>query len=83
MAKKKSDNAQKKPSKDEQIGFHKGSLATLTKEREELLRIVAIVEQIMQMHMSELKTLGVDFEQEVEKEQIKPKGTDKPIDELL
>ena len=28
--------------KDEQIGFHKGSIATLAKEREELLKIVNI-----------------------------------------
>ena len=47
--------------KDEKIGFHKGSLATLTKEREELLRILQIVEQLMQMHIKELKDIGVDL----------------------
>ena len=47
--------------KDEKIGFHKGSLATLTKEREEFLRILQIVEQLMQMHVKELKDLGVDL----------------------
>ena len=30
-------------SKDEQTGFHKGSLATLAKERMELMRILGIV----------------------------------------
>jgi hypothetical protein len=40
-----------KVSKDEQIGFHKGSLATLAKEREEMQKILAIVEQLMQMHI--------------------------------
>ena len=44
----KTDNAEK-------IGFHKGSLATLTKEREEFMRILQIVEQLMQMHIKELK----------------------------
>jgi hypothetical protein len=48
-------------SKSEKIGFHKGSLSTLTKEREELMRILQIVEQLMQMHVKELKDLGVDL----------------------
>ena len=49
-------------SKDEQIGFHKGSLSTLAKEREEMLKILSIVEQLMQMHVAALKELGVDLE---------------------
>ncbi len=49
-------------SSDEQIGFHKGSLATLAKEREEMLKILSIVEQLMQMHVAALKELGVDLE---------------------
>ncbi len=52
---------QKDTSKSEMIGFHKGSLATLSKEREEMMRILQIVEQLMQMHIKELKTLGVDL----------------------
>ena len=52
---------------DETIGFHKGSLATLTKEREELLKIVGVVEQIMQAHIKALKDLGVDLEAEAKK----------------
>ncbi len=48
--------------KDEQIGFHKGSLSTLAKEREELGKMVSVVEQIMQMHMKALKELGIDLE---------------------
>lgn len=51
-------------SNDEQIGFHKGSLSTLAKEREELARILGIVEQLMQMHMNSLKEMGVDLEAE-------------------
>ncbi|NQU78975.1 hypothetical protein HQ545_04365 [Candidatus Woesearchaeota archaeon] len=57
-------------SKDEQIGFHKGSLSTLAKEREEMLKILSIVEQLMQMHVSALKELGVDLEK-IAKQQAK------------
>jgi len=54
---------------DEQIGFHKGSLATLAKEREELVKIVKITEQLMQAHIEALKKLGVDLEAEAKKTQ--------------
>lgn len=68
-------------SKEERLGFHKGSLATLTKEREELLRIVQITEQLMQMHVKELKDLGVDLvAQAQEAKQLKGK---KPIEDVL
>ena len=46
---------------EETIGFHKGALSTLSKEREELVRMIGIVEQLMQMHIKELKDLGVDL----------------------
>ena len=59
MAKKKQEQ---KVSEEEQIGFHKGSLSTLAKEREEMLRILQIVEQLMQMHIKGLKDLGIDLE---------------------
>jgi hypothetical protein len=48
-------------SKDEQVGFHKGALSTLAKEREEMMKILSIVEQLMQMHVKALKELGVDL----------------------
>lgn len=54
--------AEPQPSKDEQIGFHKGALSTLAKEREEMMKILNIVEQLMQMHVKSLKELGVDLE---------------------
>ncbi len=47
--------------KDEQIGFHKGSLNTLVKEREELLKMVNIVEQLIKMHVNSLKEMGIDL----------------------
>ncbi|MBW3020961.1 hypothetical protein KY334_06710 [Candidatus Woesearchaeota archaeon] len=51
-----------KQSKDEQIGFHKGALSTLAKERQELGKMLNVVEQIMQMHIGALKELGIDLE---------------------
>ena len=70
--------ADKDKSAEEQIGFHKGALTTLAKEREEMLRILQIVEQLMQMHIKELNTLGVDLSKEVEKGKKQ-----KPIEDLL
>jgi hypothetical protein len=75
-------NKQDKGSKDEQIGFHKGSLATLAKEREEMLRILQIVEQLMQMHITELKNLGVDLQTQA-KEATKQLKNKKPIEDVL
>lgn len=68
--------------KSEKIGFHKGSLATLTKEREELMRILQIVEQLMQMHIKELKDLGVDLVAQAKTETKKLKGK-KAIEDVL
>ncbi|MEM4756308.1 MAG: hypothetical protein QW594_04210 [Candidatus Woesearchaeota archaeon] len=59
-----------KTTNDEKIGYHKGALSTLIKEREELLKIVNIVEQLMQVHIQELKALGIDLEA-IAKEQKK------------
>ncbi len=81
MAKtKKADSEQ---NKDERIGFHKGSLAVLAKERQEMQRILSIVEQLMQMHLTELKDLGVDLSEEVEKAKAEDNKKKPPIDELL
>jgi len=57
----------KNENNQEQIGFHKGALTTLAKEREEMGRILGIVEQLMQMHIKALKDLGVDLEAEAKK----------------
>jgi len=69
-------------SNDEQIGFHKGALATLAKEREEMQKILAIVEQLMQMHIKALKELGVDLEKAA-KEAVKSDKKKKSMDELM
>ena len=66
---------EKDVSKDEQIGFHKGALSTLAKERQELMKLVSIVEQLMQMHVKALQDLGVDLQKmadDAEKEKKRP-----------
>jgi hypothetical protein len=87
MAKKAEPKTQSSnSSKDEQIGFHKGSLMTLSKERQELVRILGIVEQLMQMHGSALNELGVKLDAETAaavspQQQAKPKKP--PIEDIL
>lgn len=70
--------AKSEVSRDEQIGFHKGALTTLAKEREEMLKILSIVEQLMQMHIKNLQELGVDLQKEAQKSKVK-----KPIEDSL
>ena len=71
--------ATKKPeSSPEQVSFHKGALTTLAKERQELGRLLAIVEQLMQMHVKALKDLGIDLEAEAKKVTAK-----KPLEEKI
>ncbi|MBI2654524.1 hypothetical protein HYX02_07015 [Candidatus Woesearchaeota archaeon] len=67
-------------SKEEQVGFHKGALTTLAKEREEMIRILSIVEQLMQMHIKGLKELGVDLQQEA---QATSKNSKRKIEDSL
>jgi len=73
-------------SKEEQIGFHKGSLSTLAKEREEMVKILGIVEQLMQMHIKALKELGIDLEAQaraVQQQQAQKKKPSEQLDKLL
>ena len=62
---------EQKVSKDEEIGFHKGALSTLAKERAELIKMAQVVEQIMQMHVKALQDLGVNLQQEAPAEEKK------------
>lgn len=65
----------KKTANPEEIGFHKGALSTLAKERQELAKMLTVVEQLMQMHVKALKELGVDLEK-LAKEAQKKKSMD-------
>jgi hypothetical protein len=60
---------EEKMSKEELIGFHKGALNTLGNERNELAKMVSVVDQLIQAHMKGLKDLGIDLEAEAKKVQ--------------
>jgi hypothetical protein len=55
-------NNQPPMSKDETIGFHKGSIQTLVNERNELIKIIQITESLIKAHVEELKKLGVNLQ---------------------
>ena len=59
MAEKKEENKEAKMSKEEQVGFHKGSINTLMAERNELIRLVSVTENLMNAHIKELEKLGI------------------------
>ena len=48
--------------KEEEIGFHKGSLNTLMAERNEIIKMITNIEAIMKAHITRLKELGVDIQ---------------------
>ncbi len=58
-AQEKQNYPQGQMSRDEQIGFHKGALNTLINERNELIKMVQIVDQFLQGHIKALEQLGV------------------------
>ncbi|MFT4313087.1 MAG: hypothetical protein ACMXYA_01650 [Candidatus Woesearchaeota archaeon] len=74
-------------SKEEQIGFHKGAISVLNKEREEMVKIANITEQLIQLHLKQLEELGVDtssVKEESEKTEESPKPKKKiPIENLI
>lgn len=51
-----------KVSKDMEIGFHQGALNTLVNERNEMVRMIQQIEQVMQAHIKRLEELGVRIE---------------------
>jgi len=73
---------QQQMNKDEQVGFHKGALSTLAKEREEMIKILSIVEQLMQMHIKSLKELGIDLEAQARTAAQKATTGKKPTQKL-
>lgn len=48
-----------KMSKEEEVGYHKGAVNTLVNERNELVRLIHVVESLMQAHLKRLEELGV------------------------
>ena len=74
--------AEKKMSKDEEIGYHKGAIFTLMKEREGLAQMLQIVEQLLQAHIKGLKELGVDIIAEMKSAAEKAQES-KKLDEKL
>jgi len=59
--------AEKQPSKEEQIGIHKGALSVLAVEQQEFYKLLQIVQQQIKLHVDELKKLGIDLESEQKK----------------
>jgi len=59
--------ADKKPSKEEQIGIHKGALSVLAVEQQEFYKLLQVVQQQIEAHIKALKELGIDLEAEAKK----------------
>jgi hypothetical protein len=55
-------------SKEMEIGFHQGALNTLVNERNELIRMIQQVENVMQAHIKRLEELGVKIKTSDKKE---------------
>ncbi|MCX6775222.1 MAG: hypothetical protein NTY99_04020 [DPANN group archaeon] len=58
--------------KDEEIGFHKGAITTLLKERQEMIRLISIIDALLKAHSEALQKLGISLEAPAPKEE-KPK----------
>ncbi|MEK6850827.1 MAG: hypothetical protein AABX85_04595 [Nanoarchaeota archaeon] len=64
MAEKDKEMKETKMPKEEKIGFHKGAISTLMAERNELIRLVGLTENLMNAHIKELDKLGVKLSSE-------------------
>lgn len=53
--------------KDEEIGFHKGAVTTLLKERQEFVRMIGIIDALLKAHSEALQKLGVGLASKEEK----------------
>ncbi len=61
---KKEQPPQPQMSPEMEIGFHQGALNTLINERNELIKMAQVTEQIMQAHIKRLEELGVKINTE-------------------
>ena len=52
----------------EKIGFHKGSISTLIKEREEMIKIIEIINNLLKAHSEELRKMGIEITKKENKE---------------
>lgn len=50
-------------SKEERIGYHKGAINTLVGERNELIKMINLAENLIRAHATELEKLGVKIQQ--------------------
>jgi len=64
--------------RDEKIGFHKGAIDTLLKERQELLKMASIVTKLTEMHVSALKEMGIDLTQQMQQAQEQAPAEEQP-----
>jgi hypothetical protein len=46
---------------EQKIGFHKGAVDTLIKEKNELSKILQVVDHYLNMHIETLKKEGIDI----------------------
>jgi hypothetical protein len=58
---------------DEEIGFHKGAVTTLLKERQEFVRMIGIIDALLKAHSEALQKLGVGIGTKTEEKPKKKK----------
>jgi len=62
--KQDSNNNSNNFSREEEIGYHKGAINTLVNERNELIRMIQVVDSLIQAHVKRLEELGVEMRKE-------------------
>lgn len=65
-------------SNEQKIGMHMGNLQALSGERQALIEMIANVDKLLQMHLSELRNLGVDVDSLVQQSQQQQGGQQPP-----
>jgi hypothetical protein len=58
---------------EEEIGFHKGAVTTLLKERQEFVRMISIIDALLKAHSEALQKLGIGISKPEEKKTVKKK----------